>query len=50
MDAAVALYNKTGVFKKQVWANNSPGTPTADANYEGWISTMNRARRTTSAT
>jgi len=37
MDAAVALYNAHGVFKKQVWANNSPGTPTADANYEGWI-------------
>lgn len=37
MDAAVALYNELGVFKKQVWANNSPGTPTADANYEGWI-------------
>jgi hypothetical protein len=37
MDAAVALYNTHGVFKKQVWANNSPGTPTADANYEGWI-------------
>lgn len=37
MDAAVQLYNQHGVFKKQVWANNSPGTPTADANYEGWI-------------
>lgn len=37
MDAAVALYNTHGVFKKQLWANNSPGTPTADANYEGWI-------------
>lgn len=37
MDAAVALYNEHGVFKKRVWANNSPGTPTADANYEGWI-------------
>lgn len=37
MEAAVALYNAHGVFKKQVWANNSPGTPTADANYEGWI-------------
>jgi hypothetical protein len=37
MDAAVALYNTHGVFKKRVWANNSPGTPTADANYEGWI-------------
>ena len=37
MDAAVALYNKTGVFKKTVTANDSPGTPTADANYDGWI-------------
>jgi hypothetical protein len=37
MDAAVALYNKTGVFKKTLTANNSPGTPTADANYDGWI-------------
>jgi len=37
MDSAVALYNKTGVFKKSVTANNSPGTPTADANYDGWI-------------
>ena len=37
MDAAVALYNKTGRFKKQLTANNSPGTPTADANYDGWI-------------
>lgn len=37
MDAAVKLYNQHGVFKKRVWANNSPGTPTADANYEGWI-------------
>ncbi|MCW1887044.1 hypothetical protein OKA04_20065 [Luteolibacter flavescens] len=37
MDAAVALYNKTGSFKKHVTANNSPGTPTADANYDGWI-------------
>lgn len=37
MDAAVELYNRHGVFKKRVWANHSPGTPTADANYEGWI-------------
>src|SRR5690606_12053069 len=37
MDSAVALYNKTGVFKKTLTANNSPGTPTADANYDGWI-------------
>jgi len=37
MDAAVKLYNQHGTFKKRLWANNSPGTPTADANYEGWI-------------
>jgi hypothetical protein len=37
MDTAVTLYNKTGVFKKELTANNSPGTPTADANYAGWI-------------
>ncbi|QJE96398.1 hypothetical protein [Luteolibacter luteus] len=37
MDRAVALYNKVGVFKKDLTANNSPGTPTADANYDGWI-------------
>lgn len=37
MDEAVALYNKHGVFKKRMTANNSPGTPTADANYDGWI-------------
>ncbi len=37
MDAAVRLYNQHGKFKKHVTANNSPGTPTADANYDGWI-------------
>jgi hypothetical protein len=37
MDAAVGLYNEHGVFKKRISANNSPGTPTADANYDGWI-------------
>lgn len=37
MDTAVTLYNKVGVFKKELTANNSPGTPTADANYAGWI-------------
>ncbi|MEX1048892.1 MAG: hypothetical protein WED15_05155 [Akkermansiaceae bacterium] len=37
MDAAVAFLNKHGDFKKHVTANNSPGTPTADANYDGWI-------------
>jgi len=37
MDAAVALYNANGKFDKVVTANYSPGTPTADANYDGWI-------------
>lgn len=37
MDAAVALYNELGEFDKAVTANYSPGTPTADANYNGWI-------------
>jgi len=37
MDAAVEFYNKNGVFKKELTANNSPGTPTADANINGWI-------------
>lgn len=37
MDAAVAYLNEHGDFEKHVTANNSPGTPTADANYDGWI-------------
>jgi hypothetical protein len=37
MEAAVEFYNRNGVFKKDLTANNSPGTPTADANYDGWI-------------
>ena len=37
MDAAVSFMNQHGDFKKQVTANNSPGTPTADANISGWI-------------
>lgn len=37
MNEAVAFLNKHGNFKKHVTANNSPGTPTADANYDGWI-------------
>lgn len=37
MDAAVAAYNRHGHFEKAVVANYSPGTPTADANYNGWI-------------
>lgn len=37
MDAAVEFYNQHADFKKELTANNSPGTPTADANYSGWI-------------
>lgn len=37
MSAAVAFYNQHGEFDKRVTANYSPGTPTADANYNGWI-------------
>jgi hypothetical protein len=37
MDEAVAIYNRHGSFDKHVTANYSPGTPTADANYDGWI-------------
>ncbi|MBK1832592.1 hypothetical protein [Roseibacillus ishigakijimensis] len=45
MESAITFLNKNANFKKHVWANNSPGTPTADANYEGWINwggTINR--------
>lgn len=37
MDAAVTLYNQHSNFKKELTANDSPGTPTADANYAGWM-------------
>jgi hypothetical protein len=37
MDGAVMLYNSLGLFEKHITANNSPGTPTADANYDGQI-------------
>lgn len=37
MDDAIGFLNKHGNFKKAVIANNSPGTPTADANIGGWI-------------
>jgi hypothetical protein len=37
MDAAVAMYNRHGSFPKAVTANYNPKTPTADANYNGWI-------------
>lgn len=37
MESAIVFLNEHGDFKKNVTANNSPGTPTADANYDGWI-------------
>jgi hypothetical protein len=37
MDAAVAVYNANGEFDRHVTANYNPGTPTADANFGGWI-------------
>lgn len=37
MDGAVALYNAVGAFDKQLTVAYSPGTPTADANYNGHI-------------
>jgi len=37
MDEGIEFLNKHGHFKKEVTANNSPGTPTADANIDGWI-------------
>lgn len=37
MDAAVAFYNANGEFDKQIRVSYSPGTPTADANYNGHI-------------
>lgn len=37
MESALLFLNEHGNFKKHVTANNSPGTPTADANYDGWI-------------
>ncbi|MBC7784472.1 MAG: hypothetical protein H7144_11600 [Burkholderiales bacterium] len=37
MDAAVATYNEQGEFNRVITANYNPGTPTADANFDGWI-------------
>lgn len=37
MDGAVALYNEVGNFDKQLTVAYSPGTPTADANFNGHI-------------
>lgn len=37
MDASIGFLNKNANFRKELTANNSPGTPTADANIQGWI-------------
>ena len=37
MDGAVAQYNRHGYFNKHLTANYSPGVPTAQASYSGWI-------------
>lgn len=37
MDGAVAEYNRYGTFNKILTANYSPGVPTAQAGYSGWI-------------
>ena len=37
MDAGVEFLNKNANFRKDLTANDSPGTPTADANFQGWI-------------
>jgi hypothetical protein len=37
MNAAVAFYNAHGEFDKQVTVSYNPGTPTADANWNGHI-------------
>ncbi|MCU0794543.1 MAG: SHD1 domain-containing protein [Akkermansiaceae bacterium] len=45
MEEAIVFLNRHAKFKKHVTANNSPGTPTADANFDGWINwggTINR--------
>jgi hypothetical protein len=38
MNEAVALYNQYGVFEKRLTANYNAGVPTAEANYDGFIS------------
>lgn len=37
MDGAVAQYNRYGTFRKHITVNYNPGTPTAEANYDGWL-------------
>ena len=36
-DGAVMLHNQLGLFDSHIIADNSPGTPTADSNYNGEI-------------
>ncbi|MGY5356017.1 hypothetical protein [Wenyingzhuangia sp. IMCC45467] len=36
-DEAIAYYNNFTSIEKHVTVNYSPGTPTADANFDGWI-------------
>jgi hypothetical protein len=38
MEDAVAIYNRYGHFEKHITANFNPGVPTAEGNYDGWIS------------
>src|SRR4051812_39734619 len=37
MTEAVETYNRYGFFDKHVTANDNPGVPTAQSNYDGWI-------------
>ncbi len=37
LDGAVAEYNRYGTFSEHITANYSPGTPTADGSFGGWI-------------
>lgn len=37
MNGAVAQYNRHGTFRKHITVNCNPGTPTAEANYDGWL-------------
>lgn len=37
MNEAVELYNRNGYFQKHITANYHPGVPTAEGNYDGWI-------------
>ena len=37
MQGAVAQYNRYGTFRKHITVNYNAGTPTAEANYDGWL-------------